>query len=55
MRTSESLKVSVGIKDTYLCTVLDLVIDSVGMVNAPFEEGEGGSLLFLLIFFFNFC
>lgn len=50
MRTSESLKVSVGI-DTYLCTVLDLVIDSVGMVNAPFEkEGEGGSLLFLLIF-----
>lgn len=51
MRTSESLKVSVGIKDTYLCTVLDLVIDSVGMVNAPFEkEGEGGSLLFLLIF-----
>lgn len=40
MRTSESLKVSVGIKDTYLCTVLDLVIDSVGMVNAHLRRRE---------------
>lgn len=36
------MKVSVGMKDTYLCTVLDLATDSTEMINTPFEkEGEG--------------
>lgn len=36
------MKVSVGMEDTYLCTVLDLATDSMEMINTPFEkEGEG--------------
>lgn len=36
------MKVSVGMKDTYLRTVLDLATDSMEMINIPFEkEGEG--------------
>lgn len=45
------MQVSVGMEEKRLCAVLDLVTDSVGMGNDPFErEGEGEPLFFLLIF-----
>lgn len=45
------MKVSVGMGGTYLCALLDLVMDPMGMGSAPCErEGEGEPLFLLLMF-----